>query len=244
MSMKSDSPDQTVYRTLWCVSALAAWLALVGVTELHAAPAAGDSWAYRVINGYSNEVLTKVQYRVDKVEANRVVVSITPSEPALLGGPREEFYTPDGNWIKHPLINHDQTVEYEFTQPYPAYMFPLDAGKSWSVRIDAVSRATGRRASVRVDGEVLGIERITVPAGAFDTIKIRRRTYAGDFDGPRSETNITETEWYAPAVGRAVRIDSNSNFMDQGYCGDEMSACTARRGDWHIFELVEAGGAR
>ena len=101
----------------------------------------------------------------------------------------------------------------------------------------------GKRASVRVDGEVLGTERITVPAGAFDTIKVRRLTYAGDWEDPRSETRITEIDWYAPALGRSVRIDSNSNYMDQGRCSDEMSACTPVRGDWNIFELIEAGGA-
>jgi len=94
---------------------------------------------------------------------------------------------------------------------------------------------------VRVDGNVLGSERVTVPAGAFDTFKIRRRIYAGDFDGPRSQTNITETEWYAPALGRAVRLERNSEFMDQNRCSDEMSSCTPVRGDWFLFELVDAG---
>jgi hypothetical protein len=40
-----------------------------------------------------------------------------------------------------------------------------------------------------------------------------------------------------------VRTDSNSNHMDQGRCSDEMSACRPVRGDWHIFELIEAGAA-
>ena len=163
----------------------------------------------------------------------------------MLGNPRPrtEVYTPDGNWLRHPLINHDQPVEYDFAQPYPAYMFPLDTGKSWSLRVNAVNSVTGKRASVRVDGEVLGTERITVPAGAFDTIKVRRRTYAGDSEGARNETNIVETEWYAPALGRAVRTDRNSSYMDQSRCSDEMSSCSPVRGDWHILELVEAGSA-
>jgi hypothetical protein len=207
-----------------------------------AAPAAGDSWAYRVVNTYNHEVLGRIHYRVDKVDADRVAVAVT-SDLAALGGPRTEIYTSDGNWRRHSLINHDQPVEYEFAQPYPAYEFPLDTGKSWSLRVKATNPATGKSASVRVDGEVLGTERITVPAGAFDTIKIRRRIYAGDFDGPRSETNITEIEWYALALGRAVRIDSNSNYMDRGRCSEDMSGCTPVRGDWHVFELIEAGSA-
>ena len=94
---------------------------------------------------------------------------------------------------------------------------------------------------MRVDGDVLGTERVTVPAGAFDTIKIRRRIYGGDFDGSRSETNIVETEWYAPSLQRAVRLERNSGYMDQARCTDEMSACTPVRGDWLLFELVQSG---
>lgn len=239
--MKIARPCKTAHRAT-VVAACAALIAAAIAAEA-AAPAAGDSWAYRVINGYNNEVRGKIQYRIDKVDADRVAVAYS-NDGVQLGRPRTDVYTSDGNWLRHPLINHDQPVVYDFAQPYPAYMFPLDTGKSWSLRVNAVNAETGRRASVRVDGEVLGTERITVPAGAFDTIKVRRRIYAGDWDGVRQETHITETEWYAPALGRAVRTDSNSTYMDYNRCSDEMSACTPVRGDWHIFELVEASAAR
>lgn len=233
-----------IARSFLAARALAAagvWIA-VAIAPTAAAPAAGDTWAYRVANGYNNEVRGSVQFRVEKVDAGRVAVAVT-TDAAALGGARTEVYTPDGNWLTHPLVNHGQPVEYQFAQPYPAYVFPLDAGKSWSLRVSAINRATGKRVSVRVDGAVLGTERVTVPAGAFDTIKVRRRTYAGDWRDSRAETHITEIEWYAPALGRAVRIDSNSNYMDQNRCSDEMSACTPVRGDWNIFELIEAGAA-
>ena len=223
------------------VATAVAWCALAGALSVGgaiAAPAAGDSWAYSVANGYNREILGRLEYRVESVAAERVTVALT-TNVALLGRPRSEVYTLDGNWLRHALINHDQPVEYEFAKPYPAYVFPLDIGKSWSVRVPATNSATGKRVSVRVDGDVLGTERITVPAGAFDTIKLRRRIYAGDWDGRRAETNITEIEWYAPALGRAVRADTKSDYWDPQRCTDEMSACTPVRGDWHVFELVD-----
>ena len=235
-------PAPRHWRRAVVFAACIASLVSVVVADFAAAAAAGDSWAYRVANGYNREVQGRVQYRVEKVEADRVTVLVTP-DVAALGRPRTEIYTADGNWLRHPLVNHDQAVEYEFAQPYPAYVFPLDSGKSWSLRVNATNPATGRRASVRVDGEVMGTERVTVPAGAFDTIKVKRRIYAGDWEGPRSETNITETDWYAPALGRVVRSERTSGYMDTNRCSDEMSACTPVRGDWHIFELVEAGAA-
>lgn len=202
-------------------------------------PGAGDTWAYRVINAYNGETRGSVQFRVEKVDADRIAVAMS-ADPVSLGTPRTEIYTADGRWLRHTLTSHDQPVEYEFAQPYPAYDFPLDNGKSWSTRVQATNPANGRRARIRVDGDVLGTERVTVPAGAFDTIKIRRRIYGGDFEGSRSETNIVETEWYAPALQRAVKLERNSGYMDQARCTDEMSACTPVRGDWLVFELVQS----
>ena len=213
---------------------------LISAADAAAAPAAGDSWSYRVVNRSNGEVRGNNQYRLDKGDADREAVAVTSDLPAL-GLPSTEIFTADGRLIRHALINHAQAVVYDFQQPYPAYDFPLAAGNTWSSRVNAVNPANGRQARVRVDGDVLGSERVTVPAGAFDTFKIRRRIYAGDFDGPRSQTNITETEWYAPALGRAVRLERNSGFMDQNRCSDEMSACTPVRGDWLLFELVDAG---
>ncbi len=206
-----------------------------------AAPTAGDTYVYRVLNGYNSEVRGQIQYRVDKIEADRVAVAVTTDTPSL-GTARTEIYTKDGNWLRRPLVNHDQLREYEFATAYPAYVFPLDVGKSWSTRVDAVDPASGRRNSVRVDGEVMGSERISTPAGAFDTIKVKRRVYAGDWDGFRRETNITEIDWYALALGRPVRTESNSGYLDLSRCG--RGVCRPIRGDWNVTELVEAKTAK
>ena len=206
-----------------------------------APPTAGDTAVYRVINAYNGEARGEVRYRVDKVDGNQVVVSVTTSTPSA-GSPRTEVYTTDGNWLRHPVNNHDRPIDYDFAPPYPAYPFPLDAGKSWSMRINATNPATGKRNSVRVDGEVLGSERISTPAGSFDTIKIRRRVHAGDWDGFLAETNITEVDWYAPELGRAVRMERNSGWLDRsrspGGGGLLGRNDQVMHGDWSVYELV------
>ena len=63
-------------------------------------------------------------------------------------------------------------------------------------------------------------------------------------DGFRFETNITETDWYAPALGCAARMESNSSYMHPERCGDQLSVCTPIRGDWYVIELVEADTAK
>ena len=218
---------------------LAAILAAGGAAG--ALAATGDAYVYRISNGYNSEVRGTISYRVGKVDADRIEVAVTTDTPSA-GVARTEVYTRDGNWLRHPLASHDQLRDYEFASALPVY---ADGG-SWSVRVNAVDPATGKRSSVRVDGEVVGKERITVPAGTFDTVKIMRRIYAGDWDGFLRETNITELEWYAPAIGRAVRIESNSNWFDTSrgsggggmFGGGFFNSNQFMRGDWNVTELI------
>ena len=203
--------------------------------------ATGDSFVYRVSNGYNHELRGTVSYRVAKVAADRVEVAVTTDTPSA-GVARTEVYTRDGNWLRHPLASHDQLREFEFPQALRVYAPPGDSGGAWSARVDAVDPATGKRSSVRVDGEVLGSERITVPAGTFDTIKVMRRVYVGDWDGFKRETHIVETDWYAPALGRAVKSDSKSSWQDTSRCG--RSGCPWFRGDWNIVELAQTSAIK
>ena len=54
------------------------------------------------------------------------------------------------------------------------------------------------------------------PDGTFDAIKVKRYVYAGDWDGFRQPTAITEIDWYAPALGRPVKSESKSEYIDTG----------------------------
>ena len=202
--------------------------------------AVGDTWVYRISNGYNNEVRGQVRYQVEQVDAGRTVVSATPDHPSL-GQAYTVVYTKDGNWLRHPVASHGQSVEYEFATAYPAYVFPLKPAQSWSLRVYATDTALKRRNSVRVDGTVLGAERVRVPAGEFDTIRIRRQVYAGDWDGFMTETRTYETDWYAPALGRPVRTENKSEWRDMAHC---TKGCPWVRGDWNVIELAAAGTAK
>ena len=197
-----------------------------------ATAATGDTYVYTISNGYNSETRGKISYRVEKVDADRIEVSVLTDTPSA-GRARTEVYNKAGDWVRHPLVNHDEYLDYEFATPLPVY----STGGNWSTRVNAVDPATGKRNSVRVDGEVVGNERITVPAGTFDTIKIKRRVYAGDFEAFKQETQIIETDWYVPALGRPVRSESKSTWLDLSRC--TRGGCPIFRGDWNILELAE-----
>jgi hypothetical protein len=205
-------------------------------------PAPGDFAVYRVVNAYNGEVQGEIRYRVGRVEGGRVVVDVDTSS-AYAGPPRTEIYTAEGNWLRHTLVNHDHPAEYEFAPPFPAYFFPLDFGKSWSMRVNAKSPATGKVNSVRIDGRVAGSERVVTPGGVFDTIKVVRTVHAGDSGSFQQETIITEIDWYAPALGRAVRSERKSRWFDVGRASDGGGFFNPSsgwvQGDWSIHELLK-----
>ena len=200
-----------------------------------ALPAVGATAVYRVINAYNGEAQGEIHYRIEQSSGGRVVAAVIANHP-YAGPPHTEIYTPEGNWVRHPLLNHDYPVDYLFAPAFPAYPFPLDAGKSWSQRLDATSMATGRPRSMRVYGEVAGSARVSTPAGTFDTIKIVRTVYSGDAGTFVSQTVTTETDWYAPALGRAVRAERRSHWLDASLSAGRGSQPI--RGDWSVFELV------
>ena len=202
-----------------------------------AAPTAGDIYVYRVVNGYNNETVGTLQHEVTSASATQgQAVAVTP-DTRDLGLPRTEIYAADGQWLRHPLDSHGLATDYEFTTALPALQTPA-AGKSWSVRVNATALPHSVRRSVRIDGDVLGNERIRVPAGEFDTVKLRRIIYAGDRGDFKTETRVVEIDWYAPALGRSVRTETRSTW--QALCSRRL--CTYN-GDWHIAELSEVRAA-
>ncbi len=95
--------------------------------------------------------------------------------------------------------------------------------------------------SVRVDGQVIGNERIRVPAGEFDTIKVKRIVYTGDAYFSLQETRVTEFDLYVPALGRPVRTERKSDWMDLSQC--VRGGCDFR-GNWDVLELIETRAAK
>jgi hypothetical protein len=223
--------------TAACISGFAA--GTIVPAALAAAPGVGDVYVYRLFSGYTKESHGQWRYRVDRLEAGNLNFSVTP-ETAGAGSARTEIYTSEGNGLRRLVESRGGQVEYEFAAPFPAYVFPLEPGKTWSLRVPARAANEQRERSVRVDGKVLGTERIRVPAGEFDTVKIRRLVWPGDGDDWYSETEIVEHEWYAPALGRPVRIETTSTYFDWRRSRVFMWAW----GDWSVLELVEARKAK
>ena len=235
-----------------------------GTSPTAAAPVfkAGDSWTYAVHDGYTKFGRGTLRHTVTAADANKVVLAIEqsdglnvgcrsvardgsldrlPGNPQALCGEAAQRWeiTPGGNWLRHPLTNGST---YTFTPPYQAYAFPLAAGRSWEGRTTSRDLATGRDFDVRYSATVVGWERVTVPAGTFDALVVERAVFDGFWDYTRKQSEIREREWYAPAIGRVVRKEGRSQYLDLLRCRGRYCP-SIELDDWLVYELLPAGAA-
>lgn len=199
-----------------------------------AGTAVGDAFVYRVTSRYTGEPRGDITYQVKKVDAGRAITAVS-SQNALVEPGRTAVFSSDGNWVRHAIDSHGFPQTIEFSADSPAYAFPLTVGKRWSMRAPARVPQTGESRSVRMDAVVTGAERVRVPAGEFDTLKIQRVIYAGDGNNFETETRITQTEWYAPTLRRAVKTEVRSEHLDMRIGRGNRHV----RGDWDMHELLE-----
>ena len=190
----------------------------------------GDSWVYAFHDGYTKIAKGNVTYRVSAVRDDTLTVDVDHD-----GRTSRELYTRGWNWREKPMAN---LQNFRYQPAYPALPFPLEAGKSWQAYVEATDPATGQVNRVRIDGTVLGWERVKVPAGEFDALKVRRLVYAGNHDYFLTEEQIIEFDWYAPRIGHIVKHTSTSGHYDKRKGCDDGNDCQWTPNDWNVLELV------
>jgi hypothetical protein len=196
-----------------------------------------------VRDGFTQLPRPDQRHEVTRVAADRVEVA-----GAVEYGDGSQVYNREWNWLRRPATD---LPTFEYSPAYEAFSFPLTAGKTWRAQATATDPRSGRRFPVKIDGRVLGWERVQVPAGEFDALKIERRVYIGYSESPyRGGSVIQEYEWYAPAVKWAVKRESMASYLsyvgenthDSGFLrvgdSDQSGGPKFLRDDWLIYELA------
>ena len=95
--------------------------------------------------------------------------------------------------------------------------FPLQVGKRWHYASDWVFKPKGSSGKSVVDVAVIAYEKVTVPAGEFDSFKLTsRETLSGTSPiGSQYAGKTTRTYWYAPAARAIVKSVSNNPYLGQ-----------------------------
>ena len=157
----------------------------------------GDSWTYSFHDTRYSRPASSYTETVESVTADKITAT----------------------WKNHDLGKSgtdvfDRDMGNLSSQGYRirAYDFPLTVGKTWTFEYDASSG--DKSWHHKVTGKVVGLEKVTVPAGTFNTAKVELTDYYnGSANGGWTWSGVvTDTRWYSPQVRNYVR----RTFVDSG----------------------------
>lgn len=168
----------------------------------------GDRWRYARINRYNGLPLPDRQLRVTAVEPLIRVEVVDGDGHAF----PEETYAGAWNVVQETVWEQLQV----FTTPCPLLPRRLLPGavEQWRGTYQVPGDSWHYASSVRVDAHEW--ERIEVPAGVFETLRITRRIAFVHPSFLRAASSRMETLWYAPAVNRWVRREIDGEYVIPG----------------------------
>lgn len=155
----------------------------------------GNSWTYSIRNTQYAKPATTFTVKVVTVADDRITVNWENKDVGTSG-----------------VLVLDMDLSTLDSYVYKVFDFPLSVGKTWSFEYDS-SEGTSRWHN-KVAGKIVSLEKVTVPAGTFDTVKVVLiRDYVGSGIGGSSWSGtVTDTWWYAPQAKNFVK----RTFSDSG----------------------------
>jgi hypothetical protein len=149
----------------------------------------GDHWVYQT--GIGKQSLTVTEVKAD----GTIVAQI---ESPSLGG-QEARFTKDWNVVLQPQDLAGNTVFLHYNPPVCVMPpSPWNVGQTWSC---ASKFDLGNRVGiVEVSGKIEAMEKITVPAGTFDALRVREKV-----------GGVASVAWYSPVARQFVKIDAGAN---------------------------------
>lgn len=162
----------------------------------------GEVAKYRVIDAWNGRELRTSELELVDVRGDQLVVRVTSPAGAT---PRTAYFTKQWQPCR-TLQNSERAV------CTGSFKFPMQIGNKHSYEKLPWSNGQGHSSA---DCEVVGEEKVSVPAGSFDAVKIEcsgfwNRVYGGTYSGRQKET-----VWYAPSVSRLVKSEFH-NYDSNG----------------------------
>jgi len=158
----------------------------------------GDSYTYESEN-ISNINLSYVATReVTAIDGNRLTLVSTNAKS---GSKRYTYYDRVWGYLGSGSGNNDGV---SFSPALKYLDFPLSVGKKWSAQSTETDKKTGHQRQHTIIGTVEGWEKVQVPAGEYEALKIVLKTEVKDADNVSPGTDVS---WYVPALRRSVKSE-------------------------------------
>lgn len=160
------------------------------------APAVGDSWTYQYTDVWKGAKGNINRMEVAAIDQSGVHIDIKRAASGSLIS--TQLFSADMNPIERGGMH--------FAPSFARYAFPLAPGKEWSSEIAGDSSKTGKQWHYVIKGKVLDWEKVRVPAGEFEALKIVVDAQYADATGANGG-KLTETVWFVPALNNYVKLD-------------------------------------
>lgn len=172
------------------------------------APRVGQRWTYRQLNFFNGSLLDVVQETVASVGPPIDVHRRSDSGAAL----PDERHAAWGQLLRDPAWDYPMTFE----AAVPLWPASLTVGERTTVNTRYRMDGGSIPFWIQVHCAVRGWERVTVGAGAFDTVRVERLIRLDHQDHTRAETVRRDILWLAPEVGRWVARETSGEYFLQG----------------------------
>ncbi len=167
----------------------------------------GDSYTFEAEN-VSNSKLSYVATReVTAIEDNRLTMVTTNAKS---GSERTTYY--DRTWGYLGSGSSDNNG-VSFSPALKYLDFPLSPGKKWTAQSTETDKKTGHQRQHTIIGMVEGWEKVQVPAGEFEALKIVLKTEVKDGDKVSPGSDVS---WYVPALRRSVKSELSGLDVSTG----------------------------
>lgn len=164
------------------------------------APKVGASWTYGFRSDWRNIAPRTLIYTVTAVNDQGVQDRL--SDPSSPGSGGERLFTSAWEIAERPITN---LLVHEFS-PYLLAFGNPPINERVNVTMPPVNWGTTWTTTARA----IGTERVSVPAGSFDALRIEilgtRLFVGGQMDSTSDPVRLYATAWLAPAVKRSVRF--------------------------------------
>ncbi|MFZ4758451.1 MAG: hypothetical protein ACOYLX_09815 [Burkholderiaceae bacterium] len=186
----------------------------------------GDQWRYRLTNRYNRSTIGETTVQV-LAASPEIRLRLDPGGGAA---PFEERYA--DAWSVLVDASFDAPMVFESAVPLVPAGLRASSGRRTTTRYRSERASQPLAWEQRLDA--IGWERVQVPAGTFDALRIERniRLEHPDFFKLGGERN--ETLWYAPQVGRWIAREWTGSYMP----GSPTPRSGRAREDWVRWELT------
>ncbi len=191
----------------------------------------GDRWRYRLTERPRDRWIDEPTWEVVEVAPEiRMTVSSRRGGP-----PREERFASAWAALSETLYG----ASYEFAAPVPLLPAQVGGNSGGNTVTSYLDVASGRRRRWSQQLSAGRWERLRVPAGEFDCLRVSRVVGFEHVDENRRASTLSDTLWYAPQANRWVRREWRSEYTSAGISGaGNAPEGIAGRDEWLLWELT------